>query len=510
MRSGDLLSAKYLLSEFKFGFELEGFLKDAYRDNEGRNRRPNLRGVFATYFPEDGSDLKGDGSLRAASEYDYPFEWSSPVLDFTPRNIGRAMNLLKNLPKHNIYTNKSCGFHVHLSFPKLKEQDAIWVLTQLSTNPEMFERITKFGNINFYSEHYATYSYIVNIAKLLVAKNWEGLRDIFTDEKYRVLRIHPQGTMEWRGPRAFLNEGKAEDVTKFFGLLREFVSWIAAAVAKPTVVVDNNVVISRSEFFANVKPRRIFPRQAGRWSADMDTSIIQTIAKNHRWLLNAEFQDANVSIGRDGKIYWHNGTWIDGVWEDGTIRNCTWKNGVWKNGTWRFGEWYGGTWENGTWVEGYFNNGEWKNGTFESGSFYEGVWHDGVFTGGNFNGGHWKKGTFKGGRFNGGTWHDGNWMRGEWRGGTWLPKSQNPAQIARQLERERRAKREAEHAAMMQKYEELISVRREELLRAYTNIAIEVNNSSIENWFRTTDMSQYIRASEAVREFRFEPTEGEW
>ena len=37
-----------------------------------------------------------------------------------------------------------------------------------------------------------------------------------SEEKMRLLRNHPQGTIEWRGPRNFLNKQNVNDIKTFF------------------------------------------------------------------------------------------------------------------------------------------------------------------------------------------------------------------------------------------------------------------------------------------------------
>ena len=49
-------------------------------------------------------------------------------------------------------------------------------------------------------------------------------RGTFSNEKYQVLRIHPQGTIEWRGPRGFLDSNRTIDyvegyITKLYRLV---------------------------------------------------------------------------------------------------------------------------------------------------------------------------------------------------------------------------------------------------------------------------------------------------
>ena len=54
-----------------------------------------------------------------------------------------------------------------------------------------------------------------------------------------VLRIHPQGTLEWRGPRNFLNEDNLELIKKFFYKLIDVAKMFADCMDKTTIGKTN-------------------------------------------------------------------------------------------------------------------------------------------------------------------------------------------------------------------------------------------------------------------------------
>ena len=76
----------------------------------------------------------------------------------------------------------------------------------------------------FYAEPYALATFFEEAHDILLDGNKSRFADqIVTNEKYRSMRIHPQGTLEWRGPRTFLNVNKHEKNVMFMKKLTEFI-----------------------------------------------------------------------------------------------------------------------------------------------------------------------------------------------------------------------------------------------------------------------------------------------
>ena len=83
------MSNKKLLSNFYFGFELEG----TYDDSETSSRY--LEDKFNEMLNGAGF-MHDDGSLRA--DYGFrTFEYSSPVIQFTPKNIQMVVKFFDSL-----------------------------------------------------------------------------------------------------------------------------------------------------------------------------------------------------------------------------------------------------------------------------------------------------------------------------------------------------------------------------------------------------------------------------
>lgn len=199
------------------------------------------------YFPDKSKWIKkestgftDDGSLEFGSS----FEWRSPVMIFTPESIAHCISFLKHFKKVG-YTDDSCGFHTHISFPGITEEDAMWITIKLSQDPEMIKKIQKlpaledrgkeYSNMKYepisFISGWAESDYLIEIDKSLRFGEFERVYDLLDDSKYRALRIHPQGTLEWRSPRGFLDEDSFEDnIKSFFLSLYDFISWMRNAL----------------------------------------------------------------------------------------------------------------------------------------------------------------------------------------------------------------------------------------------------------------------------------------
>jgi len=295
-----ILDEKLLLSDFTFGFELEAYLKDSLlknipidKDSEDYEsfkeyliddvgcskdriydiktyadifdiireydlnqddidyaftdkeiyREAEINFKLDKYFPDDAPWIKkqttgftSDGSLSEGS-----FEWRSPVMSVTPDAIAHCVAFLKHFKKDVGYVDSDCGFHTHISFGGISEDDAKWIMIKLSQDNEMLkkmERLTTIADrnkeysdmerepINFWSS-WAKTDYLYEIREALKENNIEKVANLLDSTKYRALRIHPQGTLEWRCPRDFLSDDYSDEYIKsFFLSLYDFIAWM--------------------------------------------------------------------------------------------------------------------------------------------------------------------------------------------------------------------------------------------------------------------------------------------
>ena len=266
-----------LRSEFKFGFELEAYVHEdklkhynqSYEFDDWASSRvdddyendtihldddepdefyinyselySDLEKEFSQYFGED-IDVYEDSSLSEGG-----FEFPTPPMNLTPLNIKKCIDFLDSLDKSQfkIYTNSSCGFHVHFSFPSISKEDMAWILCHVALDSKLQNELmfftTSFGNEFDFFNHYASTDFLQDIESAIKTHDWEELSVWLNNEKYRVLRLHPQGTIEWRGPRDFLETKNKQIIKEFFikfsnSLNNVFCNFCSKKINKPSNV----------------------------------------------------------------------------------------------------------------------------------------------------------------------------------------------------------------------------------------------------------------------------------
>jgi len=240
MKLYDILDEKYLHGEATFGFELEAI--DTSNPRARSDFIKHLSGVIHKYFPDSGKpNITMDDSVDSLGEGE-PFEWGSHVMSLTPGNIKKVESFLSNLNDNDIKTNSTCGFHVHIKFPNLTDEDRQWIVLNLAHDTNMRNKLVYFEKYQFINYIYASadaldaLDIMINSVEDGEPINHELIKDYLTSEKYRILRIHPQGTLEWRGPRDFLNDPKLDEIHRFFILLWKFTTWILETIEKKNLV----------------------------------------------------------------------------------------------------------------------------------------------------------------------------------------------------------------------------------------------------------------------------------
>lgn len=263
-----------LTSEFTFGFELEAILGydtdmyyscDADSHGESRETYNNINDYI------DGLLLKGvnskmaktlmgqshthaDASLIADDDNgsDIPFEYSSPIIPCTPNWFGNVIKTLEYLKEEGVYTNKSCGFHTHIRFGNMNERDVIWIYCNLANDYNFLQTIYELNGNKLFSNEYANYDSIIALGDAISDKNYLRILKYLNTEKYRAIRIHPQGTLEWRGPRGCL-EHDLKYIRNFFKLLYSFIKKVREYMDSDTLTGTN---ITKKEFFENLKKEK--------------------------------------------------------------------------------------------------------------------------------------------------------------------------------------------------------------------------------------------------------------
>lgn len=286
----------------------------------------------------------GDGRMECPYCYngkvdmeEHTYEWKSPIFNFNMENIQHVIKFLYScLEKSYLRTNDSCGFHVHVGLPDklLLNENRLWILIKLALKDngnfvkKFFIYKTNNYDIYFTDSTYADTNIIQNIQRKI--KNVNTIEDIYlimknaySDEKFTVLGQHPQGTLEWRGPRGFLDTGDTKIIKGFFlNMLYPLIKFFNDAMEETSLVI-NDVSISKKDFDLYVKKtlgymvkidrgKRLKDRRFN-WDwqeANSNLKYINELLKSNKWLLKLNFQNINV-LKEKGKYIISNGSFLD-------------------------------------------------------------------------------------------------------------------------------------------------------------------------------------------------------
>lgn len=244
--------------------ELPFPLKEAENRPKKYSHPEELKDEIVDYFEDIGdvtyTTLKSDGSLRPDYPDDRIFEIAGPVLPLTPYALGKTIKFLQDLDMRGVYTNDTCGFHTHISWPNISALEVFWVICNISNDPESFELATEFndGEIDFTHERYANVGRLKTLRKIFNGggRGWSSggedphtkilnsISEYLDGDKFNVFRIHQgAGTVEWRGPRKFLTD---------FDLIPEFFKTVWKLGLKLNQFLESNTIINtditRKEF----------------------------------------------------------------------------------------------------------------------------------------------------------------------------------------------------------------------------------------------------------------------
>jgi hypothetical protein len=226
---------KLLKSKFNIGFELEGiFDYRKYDSDELCDKLDEKLGGCG--------DIHGDGSVRANEPGYRPFEYSSPIIEFKPRSIKQMIDTLNSLSDIDVKVNRSCGFHTHISYEGIKFEDLVWFQFYICATGK-YKEFLKMGRTALYNRTYAKYTYLESVEKYIKDGYYQwAVGELSTTDKYRVFRIHPQGTLEWRGPRTFLNTPSKKKTMTFIKKLNDVISTIIESKNTDQVIVNGNTI----------------------------------------------------------------------------------------------------------------------------------------------------------------------------------------------------------------------------------------------------------------------------
>lgn len=406
-----LYTEEYLASQFTFGFELEGWVKNLRAFNEFQNFANNyfkdIPGKIKTLddpWREEMSvagdteecdscngtgfykicnncegkgceecdftggeiceECEGIGFKRIRNE-EYVFEWGSPIFNLTMENIKLILNFLDKAFELSFETNITCSTHVHIGFPDKTQidKDMFWVLLNIinEDDEETIKNVSKFKKFNFVNISYASIDYIKRAKYILMNEGSDGLLDvinfIYNNNKYRILRIHPQGTLEWRGPRNYMNSQNRQIIREFFlTKLYPFIKKISKFLDTTEITIKGKI-ISKKEIYEMLdtktspvikKVDNVSRKFVSRILSNPNASrYISILYRKYKWLIRNNIQDVNFDIEKlinnnefvitegsflktDETNNIINNVTIDGevVFENFNLKNCKFNRGV--------------------------------------------------------------------------------------------------------------------------------------------------------------------------------------
>ena len=283
------------------------------------------------------------------------FEWNSPKLQFTISNMKLILKLLKSLPKMGVITNDSCALHIHVSWPFLTEEDMIWIVCQIAIDSKATKHISTFQKYDFVDMRYSSDVFLSDIASSLQSMQYPNIKDALfkyfalSIKKQAIFVLHPQKTLEWRGPRRFLQD---IDVIKDFMIhLRTFIQIVNSKLEIRTIINTSRTDFFRKLNFKGKKGKFLVKKYSSNFTKNYNKEELKkvySVPKFKSILKNGKFAKANITMAYRDKDHFS----FDGIWYKGTLSYCLFK-GTFKNGIYDLNEnsWYENT---AKWIKGRY------------------------------------------------------------------------------------------------------------------------------------------------------------
>lgn len=292
---------------FKFGFEFECL-------------GPETVDLEALKLPIDFT-IDTDESIIQSDE-NTGWELISGDLTLNPQNIIKSKETLITLLKNGYSTNSSCGFHIHYSYEGINYQDICWFLFGLSMNSSMLDEFSRMDDIEFLHHRMADRSYFFEMPLAIKNNDSQKIKELFSMEKFRLLRIHPQGTIEWRGPRDFLTSENFSLISKFFIKLYRC-SDIMMKLINTSSYQDGDWKITKKEFMDKIQINshinNAFKKtNISKTPQDMDD--LDLAYSKFPWFKTVKYRGTNFSIHDDLIVF------TGGEITAGKLENCLLNN----------------------------------------------------------------------------------------------------------------------------------------------------------------------------------------
>ena len=353
--------------EFTFGFELEAIYIDKNNDYdpEAISQNEFIEDVLQGKIESNGitGKIVSDSSIDTRGNYDIGFEFVSDPYSFNSKNLTAMFKTLKGLKNINVVTNSSCGFHVHVKYPSLSKDDMRWIIACVSDNDSYRDIVTQFKQYDFYNLEYASIEVLDVIQNAIIDKNDGDIVDNLDESKYNVLRIHPQGTLEWRGPRDFLNSNDESEIHDFIIHLFGYVRMISKCLDQKSVGS-----YSKKEFYNLFKSdNKSFTNEQIKFIKNYkgkDKEVVINLISKFPHFMDLTFgSPPRIYLdSNDPSIFKIEGDVIGGKWDINSHKviymSGNFGDAIWGAGYFH-GNWTGdGMWITGVWMDGATYKGE--------------------------------------------------------------------------------------------------------------------------------------------------------
>jgi hypothetical protein len=220
------------VGELTFGFEFEAYYKS--KSETSINNKEWLLDYWGSIGK---SELGTDASLKTTRNQ-ISFEMKSPPIPATTPNLIKLESFLNEARDKGFYTTKNCGFHIHIGREDLNSFDFESRLKIVMNFKRCYKTLTEINQFKFSNTKHASLENITTLVPLF--KKNEGPEELqsivrkvinLISMKNNVIHFHYQRTIEWRGPRNFLNAGLKEDVHNFILHLRKFLYYVSKATS---------------------------------------------------------------------------------------------------------------------------------------------------------------------------------------------------------------------------------------------------------------------------------------
>jgi len=265
------------------------------------------------------------------------------------------------------------------------------------------------------------------------------IRYFYSDDKYNIFRQHPQGTLEWRGPRRFLDRRDVGIIKEFFlRKLYPFIKWINDMLDEQTLDIGG-VTLSRDTFNKilithNPPASRIrkSTKQNYMFSDEQDMSIVGRIFKENKWIKNFDIRYAHMYY-QDNNLIISNAI----IKNKNSIESPFPNSVIFRISRINIKTIFSGNFDYCVVLNATIQNGSFTNGRLESVTINNGIFNDDItIQNSNVNGGFFNNCTIQHSNINNGriietflanNKVDGNatfekvlWNNGDWISGNWI------------------------------------------------------------------------------------------